>query len=497
MSGVLRRRLDLVAAAIVLVALACRAVVGIVVGLDGDEAYYAMWSAWLAPGYLDHPPGVAVSIAVGRALFGDTLLGVRFVALLASALTVAALYRLSRLLLPHPLAPAVVVIWYSLAPIAGISFVATPDAPSTLFWTLGLWAAAEAVSQRRPNWWLAAGTFAGLGLASKYTNAWLGIGFLLYLLATSEGRAELRRWQLWGGGLLAVLVFSPVVWWNATHGWRSFTFQGARLVTFKQDWGRPFLEFLLGQALAVGPVLLLCSALGIVWHLSGRGRRAGARLALPVLTSLPLLLYFLFHGLHSKVEVNWTQPLLPAMTLVGVGWLLMTASRAMVPWVRAAASIVQPVIGLLLVGLIYVQASLHPLDIGVLDRTRLLRGWEGLAAGVRQFADEAGAQAIWTMGNYRLTGELYFHGRAAGDPRPVRDLQQPLRYDFIPPGERWPTRFPAIVVIEGVPASATPGPQFGSWRLLGSVDRGGPGDRQETYTVFAVADPTADFPGSK
>jgi hypothetical protein len=308
----------------------------------------------------------------------------------------------------------------------------------------------------------------------------------------------LRRWQVWAGGALAVAVFSPVIWWNAEHGWRSFRFQGARLTTFKDEWGRPTLEFLLGQALAAGPVLMLCSVAGIAWYLAGWSRRTGARLALPVLTSLPLLLYFLFHGLHSKVEVNWTQPLLPAMTLVGVGWLLLAAPR--IPaWLRTAALLVQLLTGVLLISFVYIQAVFHPLDVGILDRTRMLRGWDVLAADVRRLADEAGAQAIWTRGSYRLTGELFFHGRAAGDPRPVRDLEQPVRYEFIPPPERHPWLFPAVEVIEvgEGPVTATPGPYFATWKLLGTADRGGRADHQETYAVFVVSDPTAAFPGAE
>ena len=45
--------------------------------LSADEAYYWVWSRALAPGYLDHPPMVALWIWVGTALVGDGALGVR------------------------------------------------------------------------------------------------------------------------------------------------------------------------------------------------------------------------------------------------------------------------------------------------------------------------------------------------------------------------------------------------------------------------------------
>src|SRR5690606_13960928 len=136
---------------------------------------YAFWAAWPSLAYLDHPPGVALGIWLDEAIFGPTVLGVRAFALLAQLLVAAALYRTARLLLPDRSAAAVALIWYSLTLIAAVSFVATPDAPSMLFWTLAVWAAAEAVTRARPAWWLAVGIFAGLGLVAKYTNAWLGI----------------------------------------------------------------------------------------------------------------------------------------------------------------------------------------------------------------------------------------------------------------------------------------------------------------------------------
>ncbi|NVN13106.1 4-amino-4-deoxy-L-arabinose transferase, partial [Nguyenibacter vanlangensis] len=59
-----------------MVALAAVTVLRLVVagcsGLSPDEAYYWVWSRALAPGYLDHPPMVAVWIRAGCALFGDT-----------------------------------------------------------------------------------------------------------------------------------------------------------------------------------------------------------------------------------------------------------------------------------------------------------------------------------------------------------------------------------------------------------------------------------------
>jgi len=485
-SGRRLTRLEFVALVVLIVAALGRLWLALGLDLDGDEAYYAFWAHWPSLAYLDHPPGVALSIWLGEALLGPTVLGVRAFALVAQLAVAAALWRTTRLLVPNRDAAAVAVIWYSLSLTAAISFVATPDAPSTLCWTLSVWATAEATTRARPNWWLAVGIFAGLGLVGKYTNAWLGIGLVAWLLLTPDGRRQLLTWQVWAGGLLALVIFSPVLWWNATHDWRSFLFQGARIVSVETKLGALLPEFLISQAALTGPILMACSLLGIAAWAIGHSRQAGARLALPILTSLPLLLYFLVHALHARVEANWPQPALPMMTVVAA-WVVASLRSRLWPTVLVVA---QSALGLVLIGLLTWQAIFVPFDLGIADRTRMLRGWSALVAEVRSLADAHDAKSILTDGSYRLSGELFFYGQAAHDPRPVRNLRDPQRYDYIPAAERLPRAFPALFVIEG---KTPPTRWFGRIEPVGTLVRntGRPG---ESYTAFIVSEPTADFP---
>ena len=53
--------------------------------LSGDEAYYWTWSHALAPGYLDHPPMVALWMRVGAWLAGEDALGLRLLGPLSAA----------------------------------------------------------------------------------------------------------------------------------------------------------------------------------------------------------------------------------------------------------------------------------------------------------------------------------------------------------------------------------------------------------------------------
>ncbi|MCR4283336.1 MAG: glycosyltransferase family 39 protein, partial [Bauldia sp.] len=51
-----------------------------------------------------------------------------------------------------------------------------------------------------------------------------------YLLTVVDARRWLKTPGPWLGGLVGLLVFSPVLIWNAEHGWESFLFQGGRAV---------------------------------------------------------------------------------------------------------------------------------------------------------------------------------------------------------------------------------------------------------------------------
>jgi hypothetical protein len=197
--------------------------------LIGDEAYYAVWSLHPGFGYFDHAPAVAWVIWLGRAIFGEGEFGVRGLFIASGLLTSALLYRTAVLLFADARIGAVAAIAYAVAPAVIVTFtVATPDGPSTLCWALTIWAVAEFVARRSANWWLAAGLFAGLGLLSKYTVVFLGAGLLLYLLTSRERIGWLKLWQVWAGGIIAVLAFLPVVLIDAARDWLSFRFQLGR-----------------------------------------------------------------------------------------------------------------------------------------------------------------------------------------------------------------------------------------------------------------------------
>jgi 4-amino-4-deoxy-L-arabinose transferase-like glycosyltransferase len=412
---------------IVLAVAAVRLWVAAATGLVLDEAYYTLWSFFPSAGYLDHPPAIAWQIGAGRLVFGDTELGVRVLAVLNGVVIAAAIWRIGVLLFDRTIA-ALAVIWFTATTAAALGFVATPDSPSNLFWTLTLWAIAEFVARRDASWWIPAGLFMGLGFASKLTTGFLPIGLLLFLLTSAERRRWFGLWQLWAGVVIAVLVLLPVLFWNAENDWAMVLFQGQRIVGgeyLTDGFVGNFVDLIGGQLLAAGPILFLSAIIATGVALARRFREHG--LALVVLTSLPIFLFMLQQVVRWKVEANWPVVAWPALSLAGAS--LVANWRH---WAGAVLRWTHVAIGAIAVTLIYVQALWQPFDAPSIDRTREQRGWPQLQTELLALAQENGARWIATQGGYGLAAELWTYGRFNGNDFFAAQLDQRHRYRFMP-----------------------------------------------------------------
>lgn len=470
-------------------------IVGSRIELAFDEGYYTFWSFYLQVGYLDHPPAVAWMIAMGRAVFGDTELGARVLAVLSGVAVSAMIYRIGILLFGQKTA-ALATIWYNLTLAFGLGFVITPDPPSALFWAAVLWVVAEFIEGHDPVWLLLGGVFAGLGLWAKYTNAFLLIGLLLFILVSSDRRRWFGLWQLWAAPVLALLVFSPVIVWNAQRDWASFLFQGRRtsVAGLDPNWPANLGELLAGQALFMVPVLFICAIVGMAMLARHPRDPARAGLALPVLTALPALAYFLFHAFHGRVEANWLLPIWSGLTLVAA-WAalkLRPASGArLVVWRVLIWG--QGVAGVLMIAVVMAQFLFQPLaGSGLFDRTQETRGWRPLATRLDAIAEAH--RAGWVLGqtHYAASGEIATYLRFTGSRLPYYPLIERQRYEFLPPLDPGAMGWPALVV-EHAGMATDLAAWFGNVEAVETLQRTYGSERMEAYSVYVVSEPTDAF----
>ena len=274
--------------------------------LSGDEAYYWVWSHHLQAGYHDHPPMIALFIyATTEFGGGDTVTAIRLAAALSMGITILLQTRLAQSF-GGDKAAWVNFLICMLLPAFQMGFtLATPDDPLALFWTAALCFALPALTG--PGRWvhyIGMGICCGLAMGSKYTGVLLPVSLTLFI-AIRRPR-DLLSPKLWGAGLAALAVFSPVIWWNAQHGFESFLFQ-YRHGSAEGDGfqGMKFLEFVGGQFLVLSPVLLGL----LIWRVS-RFRQwwSDDRQALLMMCCLVPLAVFLEKALFAKIQLNWALP---------------------------------------------------------------------------------------------------------------------------------------------------------------------------------------------
>ena len=352
--------------------------------LSPDEAYYWTWSHALAPGYLDHPPMVALWIRAGTWLLGETSLGVRLLAPLSAALGSVLLARAGEDLVPGSGIRAAVLLNATLLMAAG-AVTMTPDTPLVFFWVAALWAVARVVRTGDPWWWLAVGVASGLALDSKYTALLFGGSVVAWLLIVPGARRWLRAWQLWAGGAVALALFAPVLSWNAAHGWASFVRQGGRTAVF--NFTLRYLGELALSQLALATPLVAAVFIWGTWRAARRWSESEGWPLLALLTLLPVAV-FVQHALGDRVQGNWPAIVYPSAAIAAAG---------LGRWWRPAT-----LLGFVIAAPVYVQSALPFALPRRLDPTLArLGGWAQMAREA-----EAGGGSFIVAEPYGVAAEL-------------------------------------------------------------------------------------------
>ncbi|MFI5228607.1 MAG: ArnT family glycosyltransferase [Gemmatimonadales bacterium] len=403
---------------IVTAAAVIRAIFAALIPVFPDEAYYWEWSRRLAAGYFDHPPAIALLIRLGTSLLaplgaGDTAFALRLGTLIAgwiaSLATIAAARRLAGS------AAALRAAWIlAVMPLAAAGMVlATPDVPMLAGIAATLYCLVRALdapagSSRSTLWWTLAGGALGLAFVSKYTSIFLPVAVFATIAVRRDLRERLREPGPYIACVVATLVFSPVLAWNAGHGWISFLFQvrhglaapaGSRLLAAWRHEG----DLLGGQAALASPILFVLLALAAVRALSRGNRPIRAVLGAIAVLSFG---FFVYSAVRQRVEPNWPSPsYIPAVILLASAPLGVRAQR----WFKAGTAL-----GALMCLVIYAQALAPILPLAPpKDPIARAFGWDAAATaadGAARVAAQSSHAVTWLGGDrYQEAAELAFH----------------------------------------------------------------------------------------
>jgi dolichol-phosphate mannosyltransferase len=403
------------AACIVIYAFALRLAYAGAVDLLPEETYYWSYARHLDYGYLDHPPLVAWLIRAGVALAGNDEFGVRLGAIVCAAVGSMFTYRLTRNLFDAKSAAAAVILAQSLPFFFLAGFLMTPDAPLAAAWAATMFYLERALVARDARAWWGVGVALGLGMISKYSIALLVPVIAIFMVLDRPSRLWWRRPEPYLAAILAVLVFAPVLVWNAEHQWASFAFQTSRRLA---EAPRFSLHKLIGSALVlITPigVTAIAAALGSGGRTVGSAGDPRRWLFLRIAVLFPLAVFTLF-SLRHEVKLDWTgAPWVAALPVMAVA--MAHGGRGLVGVLRGTwaptAVVVLIAFG---TGLYYLALGLpgvgygKHIELAPVAWREFSRQVDEVAVRVR--ADTGRDPLIVGMDRYAIASELAFYAEA-------------------------------------------------------------------------------------
>lgn len=292
---------------------------GFSVEFSVDEAHYALYAKYLAWSYFDHPPLVGwiqwplVSLTASE---GIIRLIPELLWVISAFLVFQVAVEMHRLLqgrhagylttaLPSAnLCGFMAVLAIIAAPLPHVLAIGLlPDTLLTPL-SLGLMWMALRWTQRDHftiTDWVITGLLLGLAGLSKYTAAFTAFALLLVLLASPK-KTWITQVGFWVATLIALIVISPVLYWNWINDWISFKYQIAHGSGGTWAWRR-VAAFMGIQIACFGPLLLLGA---FTFLRQGLPAHKWALLALLSFFVIPFLIFASLSGGGSLP--HWTTP---------------------------------------------------------------------------------------------------------------------------------------------------------------------------------------------
>ena len=439
-------------------------------GYHRDELYFRLLPpAW---GYTDQPPLTPLLVHAAIAVFGDSVVALRIVALLCAVASVAILALITREAGGGSLAQALTAFG-----MAGASMTLTfghvllTASLDLVVWPAALLFVIRALLRDDGRWWLAAGAVVGASTYNKLLIATL-------LVALAVGLAVFGPWKwfrsgwLWAAIGVVALIALPNVVFQATHGWPQLAMGAALAVDNAAEVRTLMWPFLI---LMVGPVLAVFWVVALV----GLFRRPRWRPIRLLAVAFIVIVIFVF---VAGTQFYYTFGMLSVLVALG--------SVPVAEWARTRARRVT-LFALIVVntlGCAIASVPLLPVEVfGAAGLTNVNQaagdqvGWERYAAQIQAVSTAAAPDAIITA-NYGEAGAL---DRFGTDLPPVVSGQNAL-WDLGGP----PADASTVVLVGDFDAHVQA--LFGSCRTADRLDNGvGVDNEEQDVPIRICTDPVA------
>lgn len=396
------------------------------IDLSPDEAHYWEWSRRPDLSYYSKGPMIAYLIALSTSIFGGNVFGVRFFAVVCSVLSSLLLYRLGKEIYNERVGTASAILFQIIPLYSTFGIIFTIDSPFISFWILSMYFfwkavtgnglqvikeeqdASSLVSARHSSpvtrYWLFLGISIGLGLLTKYTMAFFYLCALLFLISSLRFRGLLKTITPYVSFAISILIFTPVIIWNAEHNWVTFrhTAGQAHIADGLTVSINSLVEFVGSQVGVLTPILSVLIMIAL-WKV--KGDKPSSFL---LWFSLPVILFFVLKSIQGKVQANWAM----AGYIAG----LVAFSKVFIDkWRNHRISLrILIVVGISL-SLIVTAAALYPSKFHIplkLDPSSRLRGWKGLGAEVDSIQSSMKKNDVFIFSDsYQVSSELAFYAK--------------------------------------------------------------------------------------
>jgi len=305
---------------LIAVSTAIRLVLSMLLELGNDEVYYWTYASYPDLSHFDHPPmvGLLIQASTLDLLFTDDFF-LRLGPILLAAADTWLMYRIGAKVKDEYAGLVAAVLFTSsvyCSLIAGFAII--PDAPELFFWLMALHASLDflpAINITREDRLscMLFGVLTGLAMLSKYHAAFLWIGAGAYIILFN--RAWLRDYSLYLSVFLSLVLLAPVIYWNATHDFITFTFHSERVTPSYDLHFDYFFRELGGQIAYNNPfnyVLIVIACVALI----RKKMKATPFMHILLLNSLPLLVVFTGFSLFRSTLPHWTGPAFLGLTVI-------------------------------------------------------------------------------------------------------------------------------------------------------------------------------------
>ena len=260
-------------------------------GVDGDEAYYWMFSKKLDWGFFDHPPFVALLIKFGES-FGHGPVYTRLGTVVLTTATAFIIF----IGLPDKLKDVKYFAWLfpSILIINVYGFITTPDAP--LFFFSALFFLGYKRYLEKDN--ILTIMLLSAAITGMFYSKYHGILPVIFVLLSNV--QLLKRKSFWLIILIVMLLFTPHIHWQYEHDWPTLRFhlfeRGLR--KYKINFT---LDYILGQLLIWGPIISF-----FFYHKAIKITTEEKLIKAHLFNFWGVLIIFLFSSFKNHVEAHWT-----------------------------------------------------------------------------------------------------------------------------------------------------------------------------------------------